>query len=103
MNSINELKQLSKEDFLKQPGSTEELYQALHNSQSGWIQIERLSDGIKSHGWTAGFGEGISCRVDGPNNWWITSPIKHIDWDKQIFKTKNSTYRFIFKHESTSN
>ena len=37
--TIKELKQLSKEKFLKHPDATESMYLALQNSKEGWIEI----------------------------------------------------------------
>ena len=43
MNQINKLKKLSKEEFLKLPDASEELYNNLHKSKSGFININRIT------------------------------------------------------------
>ena len=64
MISIRELKQFPKEEFLKFPGMTEQIYEDLHKAKEGWIKVERENDGRVERGYTYAFGEGISCRMD---------------------------------------
>lgn len=88
---------MSKEEFLSQPNTNEELYYALQNSKQGWIKISRIGDGNGDSGFTLAFGEGISCKISNSESWYITSMIQNIDWENHTFKTLNSTYNFEFK------
>jgi len=95
--TIKELKRIPKEKFLSINGMTEEIYNALQNSKEGWISISRVGDGAGEKGMTSAFGEGISCRIDNLDRWYITSVIQSINWENHTFKTLNSTYNFEFK------
>lgn len=95
--STKELKQLSKEDFLKQPGATEELYHSLQNSKEGWIEIWKKDKSVHKSGYTGAFGEGISCHMSTISRWYTTSVIKNINWEEEYFDTLNSRYYFKFK------
>lgn len=96
--TIKELKKLSKEEFLKLPRTTEEIYNSLQNSKAGWINARRKGDGAGEKGITEAFGEGLPVWISNPNgNWWTTSNIQSIDWENHTFKTLNSTYDFEFK------
>ena len=98
MNQINKLKKLSKEEFLKLPGASEELYNNLHKSKSGFININRITgDSYSIKGYTEAFGEGIALFVENPSRWWQTSNITHINWEEGWFDTLNSRYNFTFK------
>lgn len=108
-------------DFVK-VGGTLELYQAIKDSKVGYIKITKissndgyLSEGESEEGITAAFGEGISLYIAGVEQWYRTSVIRKIFWDKKEFTTMNSRYKFEFeeidyrpileelKNESTSN
>lgn len=95
--TIKELKEMSKEKFLSLNGMSEELYNALQNSKEGWIKISRIGDGNGESGYTHAFGEGLSCRIDNVDRWYITSVIQSIDWKNHTFKTLNSVYNFEYK------
>ncbi len=99
--TINELKQLSKEDLLKRPGMTEIIYDGLHNSKSGYISIKRIGDDAGDEGIVEAFGTGISCVITNPNRYYYTSVVKNINWDNNTFTTENSTYKFKFKPFNT--
>lgn len=96
--TVKELKEMSKEEFLSLKGMSEELYNALQNSVEGWIKISRVGDGKGESGYTYAFGEGLSCRIDNVDRWYITSVIQSIDWENQTFKTLNSIYNFEYKN-----
>ena len=96
---IKKLKQMSKEEFLQQNGATEELYDILQNSKEGYIEIWKEDGSVEKHGYTQAFGEGISVRMDNVKEWYITSVIKYINWDKGYFDTLNSRYYFKFKED----
>ena len=90
---------LSYEDFLK-----------IKNSKSGQITLKKVSEncgylrsGETRDGFTPLLAEDFSCYVylDDPfENYYYTSTIESIDWEKGEFKTKNSTYSFTFKEMS---
>lgn len=94
--SISELKALSKEEFLKLPEATEELYIALQNSKEGFIKVVRERDQMPQKGYTLAFGEGLSCKMSMPSYWWMTSVIQKINWEEGYFDTLNSRYKFEF-------
>lgn len=108
-------------DFVK-VGGTIELYQSIRDSKVGYIKITKvssndgyLSEGESEEGITAAFGEGVSLYIAGVEQWYRTSVIRKIFWDKGEFTTMNSRYKFEFKeidyrpileelkNESTSN
>lgn len=100
---ILELRKLSKEEFLKDHPDEEDIYDAIYNSKTGFITITKISDnpGYLSNnetvsGYTAGFGEGMSCFIDCISNYYYTSTIQKIDWENNIFYTLNSKYSFEF-------
>lgn len=99
--TIKELKQLSKEDFLKQLGATEELYYNLQNSKEGWIEIWKKDKSVHESGYTGAFGEGISCYMYTMSEWYTTSVIRHINWEEGYFDTLNSRYYFNFKESNS--
>lgn len=96
---IKKFKQMSKEEFMQQNGATEEIYEALHNSKEGYIEIWKEDESVREHGYTHAFGEGLSVRMDNISRWYITSVIKYINWDKGYFDTLNSRYYFKFKED----
>ena len=108
-------------DFVKAGGNAE-LHRAIKDSKVGYIKITKisnnpgyLSNGESEEGITAAFGEGISLYIAGVEQWYRTSVIQKINWDKGDFTTVNSRYKFEFKeidyrpifeelkNESTSN
>jgi hypothetical protein len=95
--TIEELKEMPKEKFLSLSGTSEELYNSLQNSKEGWISISRVGDGKGESGYTHAFGEGLSCRIDNIDRWYVTSVIQSIDWENHTFKTLNSVYNFEYK------
>lgn len=95
--TIKELKQLSKEEFMKQPGAFEELYENLQNSKEGWIEIWKDDKSVIKHGQTDAFGEGLSCYMTTMQTWYRTSIIQKINWEEGYFTTLNSKYNFKFK------
>ena len=101
--SITELKKLSKKEFLKQPGATEELYNNLQNSKAGWIEIWKDDKSVVEHGQTEAFGEGLSCYMTTIRQWYCTSIIKKINWEEEYFITLNSKYNFKFKEFKDEN
>ncbi len=98
--TIKELKQLSKEDFLKIPNTTEKLYSDLSNSKSGYIDIIRTKDGLVWSGYTDAFGEGLSLIINRISNFWQTSIVTEINWKNGYFNTLNSKYLFIFEEDN---
>lgn len=108
-------------EFVK-VGGNPELYRAIKDSKVGYIKITKissnhgyLSEGESEEGITAAFGEGISLYIAGVEQWYKTSVIQKINWNKGEFTTVNSRYKFEFKeidyrpileelkNESTSN
>lgn len=108
-------------DFVKAGGNAE-LHRAIKDSKVGYIKITKisnnpgyLSNDESEEGITAAFGEGISLYIAGVEQWYRTSVIQKINWDKGDFTTVNSRYKFEFKeidyrpileelkNESTSN
>lgn len=111
----------SLKDFVK-VGGNPELHRAIKDSKVGYIKITKvssnggyLSSGESEEGVTAAFGEGLSLYIAGVEQWYRTSVIQKIFWDKGEFTTLNSRYKFEFteidyrpileemKNESTSN
>lgn len=99
--TISDLKKMSREEFLNQPGATDEMYEALQKSKEGWIKISRIPDRAGDYGFTSAFGEGLSCHLSNPSTWYQTSVIQSIDWENNTFKTLNSTYKFEFRDTET--
>lgn len=95
--TIKQLKNLTKEEFLKYPDATESVYNALQNSKEGWIEIWKEDKSVWEHGHTDAFGEGISCHMYTISRWYTTSIIRHINWEEGYFDTLNSRYYFNFK------
>ena len=94
-----ELKKLSKEEFMKLPGATEDLYIAVQNAKSGYIEVTHATQKHFHKGYTEAFGEGISCYMSTIRDWYTTSVIKHINWREGYFDTLNSRYYFKFKED----
>ena len=95
--TIRQLKQMTKEEFLKYPDATEYLYNALKESKEGYISIEKDGDPFtKEHGYTDAFGEGVSLYLSNAHRWYRTSTIKKINWEEKYFDTMNSRYHFDF-------
>lgn len=95
--TIRQLKQMTKEEFLKYPDATESIYSALQNSKEGWIEIWKEDKSVWAQGHTDAFGEGISCYMSTISRWYTTSVIKNINWEEEYFDTLNSRYYFKFK------
>ena len=98
--TIKELKSLTKEEFLKYPDATEDIYSALKNSKEGWIEIWKEDASIHKSGHTDAFGEGISCYLYRISSWYHTSIIQKINWTEGYFDTLNSRYYFNFKESN---
>lgn len=111
----------SLKDFVK-AGGNPELHRAIKDSKVGYIKITKMSNnsgylrsGESEEGITAAFGEGLSLYISDREQWYRTSIIQKIFWDKGEFTTLNSRYKFEFteidyrpileemKNESTSN
>lgn len=108
---INDARTKPLEEFLKDyPTLNETLYEAIRNSKQGYITITKVSDNIGNflqkgdtyRGATKAFGEGISCYISTPDDWYCTSIIQHIDWENNTFTTLNSEYRFTLQELNTS-
>ena len=95
--TTRELKNLSKEEFLKFPDATESIYLALKNSKEGKIKIWKEDKSVIEEGHTDAFNEGISCYISSPSRWYCTSIIRNINWDEGYFDTLNSRYYFEFQ------
>lgn len=95
-----ELKKLSKDDFIKETNYPD-LYDPLQNSKSGYITVDRIipNDRRGCRGYTMAFGVGLSCHISNPSDWYTTSIITNIDWNKGEFTTLNSTYKFNFRED----
>ena len=103
-NNMNRLKQLSKEEFLQLHGATEELYESIQKSKSGFIRIKRTTgDPYSIGGYTELFAEGLSLFVSNNSEWLNIPNVTYINWDKGWFDTLNSRYNFIFEEEKNEN
>lgn len=103
-SNMNNLKKLSKEEFLKLQGATEELYNNLHKSKSGFIKIHRITrDPYSISGHTEAFGEEVALHVSNNSEWWTTSNITYINWEEGWFDTLNSRYNFTFEEDKNEN
>lgn len=91
-----DIKKMSKDEFMKLDGASEELYNAIQNAKTGFIYITHRNEGHSHKGRTCTFGEGISLRMDTPHEWYHTSVIQKINWEEKWFKTLNSIYDFDF-------
>ena len=111
-------REASLKDFVR-VGGNPELHRALKDSKVGYIKITKVSSNggycESEEGITAAFGEGLSLYIADVEQWYRTSVIQKIYWDKGEFTTLNSRYKFEFteidyrpileemKNESTSN
>lgn len=87
---------LSEEEFINK-FQNEQLYNYLHNSKCGYIRITNFDTGETHYGITGAFGENIGCYMSNEDEWFTTSIIQKIDWDKKKFQTMNSVYKFEFE------
>lgn len=110
---VTEIKGMSEKDFKGskfEDDMTLEDFIKIKNSKSGYILVEKisrnsgyLSKNQKREGFTPLFAEDFSCYIylDDPfEDYYYTSIIESIDWDKKEFRTRNSTYSFVFKEMS---
>lgn len=88
------LRCLSKEEFVKRFHSSK-LYEKLHNSKVGLIEIENENKHIS--GFTPNFGEGINCLISDTKEWFETSIIQNIFWENSTFQTVANVYSFKFQ------
>lgn len=110
---VTEIKRMSEKDFKGskfEDDMTLEDFIKIKNSKSGYILVEKisrnsgyLSKNQKREGFTPLFAEDFSCYIylDDPfEDYYYTSVIESIDWDKKEFRTRNSMYSFVFKEMS---
>lgn len=110
---VTEIKGMSEKDFKGskfEDDMTLEDFIKIKNSKSGYILVEKISRNSgyltknqKREGFTPLFAEDFSCYIylDDPfEDYYYTSVIESIDWDKKEFRTRNSTYSFVFKEMS---
>lgn len=104
---LEKLRTMSKEEFLEAYPNDEQLYNDIQNSKVGHIKITKSTDnpgyitsGESREGYTPAFGEGLSCFIDGVNEYYYTSTIQSIDWEEKKFYTLNSIYEFEFVESS---
>ena len=115
VKGVEELKKMTEEEFLeshfyKEDGIDLEYFHKIKNSKSGYIRIIKTSDNQgylreseSREGFTPILAEDFSCHVildDIYEDYYYTSTIQKIHWDKGEFETKNSTYSFVFKEMS---
>lgn len=93
------LKAMSLEDFAAQSRLPDaaEVYNALQKAVPGYIKITKDGTGDVNYGFTPGFGEGVSCYMATPTQWYSTSVIQKINWEEKYFITLNSKYWFEFE------
>ena len=101
-----QIKELSKEDFMKLDGASEQLYNNLQKAKSGFIRVEKISKnkgaiatGDVYEGHTDTFGEGVSLIIGDRFYTFKSSVIVKINKAKNTFKTLNSTYKYQFKED----
>ena len=101
-----QIKELSKEDFMKLDGASEQLYNNLQKAKSGFIRVEKISKnkgaiatGDVYEGHTDTFGEGVSLIIGDRFYTFKSSVIVKINKTKSTFKTLNSTYKYQFKED----
>ena len=104
---LQKLRTMSKEEFLEVYPNDEQLYDNIQNSKVGYIKITKSTDnpgylisGEFREGYTPAFGEGLSCFIDGVDEYYYTSTIQSIDWEEKKFYTLNSIYEFEFVESS---
>lgn len=85
------------ESLVKDP----KLIEGIKNSKSGWIKIKKISNNIgylftneSVSGWFAILTKGMSLHLGDDSQFYYTSNIVDIDWDKKLFLTLNSIYSF---------
>lgn len=90
-SSLEELKNKLGDDK-----TAEQVYKSLQKSISGYLIIQREKPASEDthEGWTYVFAVGLPLHLDRPEDWYSTSNIAWIDWDKRRFGTKNSLYSF---------
>ena len=101
-----QIKELSKEDFMKLDGASEQLYNNLQKAKSGFIRVEKISKnkgaiatGDVYEGHTDTFGEGVSLIIGDRFYTFKSSVIVKINKTKSTFKTINSTYKYQFQED----
>lgn len=100
--TLKEMKDAPLDELKKMLGGEEDLAKNVFNlfkeSREGYMRIRRVkpSTGEPHEGWTYAFAAGLPLHIDRPDNWYHTSNIKKIDWEKKTFTTLNSTYSFEF-------
>ena len=101
-----QIKELSKEDFMKLDGASEQLYNNLQKAKSGFIRVEKISKnkgaistGDVYEGHTDTFGEGVSLIIGDRFYTFKSSVIVKINKAKNTFKTLNSTYKYQFQED----
>ena len=101
-----QIKELSKEDFMKLDGASEQLYNNLQKAKSGFIRVEKISKnkgaiatGDVYEGHTDTFGEGVSLIIGDRFYTFKSSVIVKINETKNTFKTLNSTYTYQFQED----
>ena len=106
MMTPKQIKELSKEDFMKLDGSSEQLYNNLQKAKSGFIRVEKISKnkgaiatGDVYEGHTDTFGEGVSLIIGDRFYTFKSSVIVKINKTKNTFKTINSTYKYQFQED----
>lgn len=106
---LQKLRTMTKEEFLEVYPDDEQLYNDIQNSKVGHIKITKSTDnpgyltsGEFREGYTPAFGEGLSCFIDGVNEYYYTSTIQSIDWEEKKFYTLNSIYEFEFVESSST-
>lgn len=102
IRSTIKYREMSLREFVKS-GGTPEIHMLIKDSKVGYIKITKISDnggyltqGESQEGITAAFGEGLSLYIAGVEEWYRTSVIQKIYWDKGEFTTCNSRYKFEF-------
>ena len=97
------LKNLTLEDCIRM-GYSEKNWNDIQNSKSGDIWIQKISPTIDNpwRGHTKYFGEGLGCYLYSFDSWYSTSIIQSINWNKGTFDTINSTYKFKFTEDVSS-
>ena len=106
MMTPKQIKELSKEDFMKLDGASEQLYNNLQKAKSGFIRVEKISKnkgaiatGDVYEGHTDTFGEGVSLIIGDRFYTFKSSVIVKINKTKSTFKTINSTYKYQFQED----
>lgn len=97
LNFIN-----SKKNCINNPKNETE--KIVKHSKSGYLRITKVStnigylmNGETFEGYAPMFATGIAVYIIQPNNYFHTSVIVDIDWEKHIIQTYNSEYSFEFR------